>query len=303
MNERSHRRSIIGPLLLIGIGVLFLLNNLGMLSWSVWDVIFRLWPVFLIAAGLDLVIGRSSVWGSLLAIIVVVGVVALGISYAQGPSPAAAGTRESLSYPIRDAKRAEVRLSPAVGVVHLASSGSTTELLTGSTWVGGGMRVAKDFSAQGENSLLNIHAEGAGVFFPTLGPPGQPTWDLHLTPALPVDLTIDMGAGQSVVDLTGTKVYNLRVSQGVGQTVVYLPRNGVVRASLSTAIGETIVVIPPGVAARIHAGTAIVARNIPSSFVRDGDNYTSPGYAGATDKVDLELDLAIGSLSVRVGTP
>jgi len=111
-----------------------------------------------------------------------------------------------------------------------------------------------------------------------------------------------MGAGQSVVDLTGTKVYDLRISQAVGQTVVYLPRNGVVRANLSTAIGETIVVIPPGVAAKIHAGTAIVARDIPPEFVRDGDNYTSPGYAQATDKIDLELDLAIGSLSVRVGT-
>lgn len=302
MNERTHRRSIIGPLLLIGIGLLFLLNNLGLLNWSVWDVIFRLWPVFLIAAGLDLVIGRSSVWGSLVAIVVIIAVVALGVSYVQGSGPLAAGARESLSYPIGVAKRAEIHLSPAVGVVRLTSFGSTTELMAGSTWVGGGMQVVKDFSAQGENAVLNIHAEGAGVFFPTFGPPGQATWDLQLSPALPADLTIDLGAGQSIVDLRGTKVYDLRISQGIGQTVVYLPRNGVVKANLSSAIGEMVVVIPPGVAARIHTGTAIVARNIPGSFIRDGDNYTSPDYAGATDKVDLGLSLAIGSVSVRVGT-
>jgi hypothetical protein len=303
MNERIRRRSIIGPLLLIGLGILFLLNNLGMLNWSTWDVIFRLWPVFLIAAGLDLVIGRSSVWGSLIAIVVIVGVVALGVSYAQGAGPLATGTRQSLSFPIRDATRAEVRLSPAVGFVEVASSSSTTELLTGSTWVGGGMNVVNDFSAQGEDAVLNIRAEGAGVFFPTFGAPGQPTWDLQLTPAVPVDLSVDLGAGQSVLDLHGSKVYALRVNQGIGQSVVYLPRNGVVKANLSTAIGEMIVVVPPGVAARIHAGTAIVARNIPATFVRDGDNYTSPNYAEATDKVDLELSLAIGSLSVRVGAP
>jgi hypothetical protein len=302
MNERSHRRSVFGPLLLIGIGALFLLNNLGMLTWSVWDVIFRLWPVLLIAAGLDLVVGRSTVWGSLIAVVVLVGVVVLGVSYVQGSSAAGAGTRESLSYPIRDARRAEVQLSPAVGVLHLAGSPSTTELLSGSAWIGGGMRVAKDYSAQGESATLDLRAEGAGVLFPTLGPPGQPTWDLMLGSALPVDLSIDLGAGQSVIDLRGTQVYSLRLNQGIGQVVVYLPKNGVVRASVSTAIGETVIVIPPAVAARVHASTAIAARDIPEGFVRDGDTYTSPGYAQASDKVDLELGLPIGNLVVRVGT-
>jgi hypothetical protein len=46
--------------ILIGLGVVFLLNNPGILNWSVWDVIFRLWPVLLIAAGLDILIGRRA---------------------------------------------------------------------------------------------------------------------------------------------------------------------------------------------------------------------------------------------------
>lgn len=301
MNERPYRRSLVGPLLLIVIGVLFLMNNLGTLTWSVWELIFRLWPVFLIAAGLDLVIGRSSVWGSLLAVVLIVGVIAFGVTYARGDGLAASGTRESLSFPLRDASRAEMHLSPVVGLIHLTGSGTTSELLSGTAWVGGGMRVVKDVHAQGENVALDLRAEGAGVIFPTLGPPGQPTWDLRLTSAIPIDLSVDVGVGQTVVDLRGTKVYGLRVSQGIGQQVVYLPRNGVVRASLSTAIGETIVVIPPGVAARIHASTGIAARSFPAGFVKDGDNYTSPGYAGAADKVDLELEVAIGNLGVRLG--
>lgn len=302
MNERSHRRGLVGPLLLIGIGVLFLMNNLGTLNWSVWELIFRLWPVFLIAAGLDLVIGRSSVWGSLLAVVLIVGVVAFGVSYVSGDNPVNARTSESLSFPIRDARRAEIHLSPAVGVMKLAGTAPSDELLTGTTWVGGGMQVAKDYDAQGEAAVLNVRAEGAGVVFPTLGPPGQPTWDIQLTSAIPVGLSGDLGVGQSVIDLRGTQVYSLRLNQGIGQTVVYLPRNGVMTANLSTAIGEMIVIIPPGVAARIHTSTGIAARSVPGAFVRQGDVYTSPGYAEAADKVDLELSVAIGNLSVRVGT-
>jgi len=287
MNDRVHRRSLIGPLLLIGIGVLFLMNNLGTLSWSIWELIFRLWPVFLIAAGLDLVIGRTSAWGSLVAVILIVGVVAFGVWYVQAENIPTGRAGDRLIYPIQQAKRAEIHLSPGLGVLHLSGSASAAELLSGTTWVGRGMRLVKEFSAEGEAALLNIRAEGSGVLFPTLGPPGQPTWDLQLTAALPVDLSVDMGVGQSVVDLRGTKVFNLSLDQGIGQQVVYLPRNGVIKANLSTAIGETIVVIPPGVAARIHVSTGIAARSIPDGFVRDGDDYTSPGYANTADKVDL----------------
>ena len=67
--EQSRRGSLVGPVILLGLGIVFLLNNLGVLEWSVWEVIFRLWPVLLIAAGLDFLIGRRSVWGSLLALV------------------------------------------------------------------------------------------------------------------------------------------------------------------------------------------------------------------------------------------
>lgn len=302
MNDGYRRRGLIGPLLLIGIGVLFLMNNLGTLNWSVWELIFRLWPVFLIAAGLDLVIGRGSVWGSLLAVALVVGVVAFGVWSLRGGVTGTARGSESLTFPVEAARRAEVHLSPVAGVVRLSGAGSTADLLSGTIWTGGGMQVVKDFSAQGEAAILSIRAEGVGVMFPTLGPPGQPTWDFQLTPAIPVDLSGDMGVGQSVIDLRGTQVYSLSLNQAIGQTVVYLPRNGVMKANLSMAIGETVVVIPPGVAARIHTSTGIAARSIPGAFVKDGDTYTSPGYAEASDKVDLELEVAIGNLSVRIGT-
>jgi hypothetical protein len=48
-----RRRSIFWPLFLVAAGILFLANNLGVLSGSGWDLIVRLWPVLFIVAGLD----------------------------------------------------------------------------------------------------------------------------------------------------------------------------------------------------------------------------------------------------------
>ena len=55
--KRNRRGGLIGPLILIGLGVVFLLNNLGILDWSIWEILLRLWPVLLVAAGLDLILG------------------------------------------------------------------------------------------------------------------------------------------------------------------------------------------------------------------------------------------------------
>ncbi|MFN8595566.1 MAG: DUF5668 domain-containing protein [Anaerolineae bacterium] len=59
------------PIVLIGAGVIFLPNNLGVIQGNPWSVIWRLWPVLLIALGLEILIGavvppvRSSAqcWG------------------------------------------------------------------------------------------------------------------------------------------------------------------------------------------------------------------------------------------------
>lgn len=39
--RRPDRRHIVGPLILLGTGVLLLLNNLGLVPWSAWQAI---WP-------------------------------------------------------------------------------------------------------------------------------------------------------------------------------------------------------------------------------------------------------------------
>lgn len=59
MNEKNHQHSPVGALILITIGALFLLNNIGILPFSVWFVLWRFWPVLLILAGIRLILGRG----------------------------------------------------------------------------------------------------------------------------------------------------------------------------------------------------------------------------------------------------
>ena len=60
MAQKLRYRSLFWPLILIGVGVVWLLGNLGVISGANLSVLFRLWPLFLIAIGLDLLFGRNS---------------------------------------------------------------------------------------------------------------------------------------------------------------------------------------------------------------------------------------------------
>src|SRR4030067_1199228 len=70
MSEKKpkFRGSVIGPLILIVLGVLFLLKNIGALTGDVWDTLISLWPLLFIAFGLDGILRREGITGPVLLI-------------------------------------------------------------------------------------------------------------------------------------------------------------------------------------------------------------------------------------------
>lgn len=51
-----------GPFILAGIGLIFLLGNLGGLKENSFETMMRLWPLLLIALGLEIVVRGSKSW-------------------------------------------------------------------------------------------------------------------------------------------------------------------------------------------------------------------------------------------------
>ncbi len=52
----KNNRGFFGPLLIIFVGIVFLLNNFNLLPWSSWDLFFKLWPVVLVVIGLEILL-------------------------------------------------------------------------------------------------------------------------------------------------------------------------------------------------------------------------------------------------------
>ncbi|MES0338677.1 MAG: DUF5668 domain-containing protein [Anaerolineales bacterium] len=299
MNNRHRRPGITGPVILISLGVIFLLNNMGFIELNLWDVIMRFWPILLIAIGLDILIGRRSAWGAAIAVVVVLAILAGGIVFFDNQAQWTYAA-EKFEIPLGNVEEATISIDPALGylLVDALPKGSN-ELLRGEVRPFSGEEIGKTVDISGTRATIDLRTEGVIVapFFG--GWSDQPSWDLALHPEVATDLIVDFGVGKVELDLQDLQIGEIHVEQGLGQMILLLPSADNMDINLDGGIGEIQVVIPEDVGVRIRAGVGIGNVLVPSDYTRDGDFYISPGYAAAENQIEMVIDLAIGSVQVR----
>lgn len=301
----GRRGDVIRPALLVGGGIVFLLNSTGRLEWDVWWSIARLWPVLLVAAGADLLFGRRSVLGSLLVVALIAAgfVGGVWLHRAGGVAQRALPVTEQLSQPLQGATAATVELSPAAGDLRVGSLDGSSNLIEGTLRGGKGERFVRSFAVDEGRAQFVLKSEGVGSWSPGvgIGAGAAPTWDLALAPDVPTALAVRMGVGTVALELDGLTIESVETNIGVGQVTLHLPSEGRMRAKISGAIGQMVVVLPEGLEARIEVHGGIAGRSVPDGFTRQGDFYVSPGFLGADNYVEMEVGMAIGNVQIRRG--
>ncbi len=307
MNRWERRRgSVVGPLILIALGVVFLLNNMGYLSWDIWLVLWRLWPLLLVAIGLDLLIGRRSLLGSLIVVVLIIALFGGGLYLLTSPMLAGGqpSRTENIRQTLQGATSADVRVEPGAAALRIGSTQELSSpqpedlLIVGTVGLRGGEQLSQDYSVSAGNGNYRL-STNEPAFVPLVPGPLNERWDLLLTPSVPINLRVNAGYGEVNLDLFALKLLSLRVSSGAGRTTVTLPARGMFQAQLSGGVGETVVRIPSGLAARIHTSTGIGSVEVPSGFQKQGDVYVSPDYDSASARVDLQVSGGIGRITIQ----
>ncbi len=299
MNNRHRRPSITGPVILIALGVIFLLNNLGLVELNAWDIIVRFWPILLIAVGLDILIGRRSAWGTAIALVVVLALLAGGIVFFDN-QPRWTYAVESVDIPLGNVEKATVTLDPAIGylLVDALPKGSKV-LVKGEVRPFSGEEIGETVDFSGTHATVDLRTKGIIVVPFFSGWSDQPSWDLALHPGVATDLIVDFGVGKAEFDLRDLQIGEIQIKQRIGQTILLLPSADNMSIVLEGGIGEIRVVFPKDVGVRLLADVGIGNVVVPSDYTRDGDFYLSPGYAAAGNQIEVVIALGIGSVQVR----
>jgi hypothetical protein len=71
----------IGPVILIGLGIIFLLNNFGILPWDIWTNLWKFWPVIIILIGIEFIVGQSISFRSLVIVVLLIFIIPIVITF------------------------------------------------------------------------------------------------------------------------------------------------------------------------------------------------------------------------------
>jgi hypothetical protein len=298
----EHRRpSLIGPLLLITIGILLLLANLGYLPLSFWEIAFRFWPLILILIGLEIIIGRRSRLGALLILALwcalIAGILWLAIT-SGGALLNPTLVTETITQPLADIKSATIDLSIGLATMNVtALDTDTADLMRGTFRHTEGMRIGKQFNTAGNEGRLRLQEERINFFVAGMT---NAQWNLALNPTLPLALRINGGVGNATLDLRALNLTALDVDGGVGTIRVNAPARGNVTMRLNGGVGNLYVTIPEGVAARIRVDKGLGALRVDETrFPNSGNAYQSADFANAPNQIDLKVAGGVGTIEVR----
>ncbi len=300
----TRGRHLVGPAILLGAGVLLLLNNLQIVPWSVWREIWPYWPVLLILLGLEAVVTGRVAWGTLVLLALMLPLVGLVVTASdlalrwRDATSAAAGPATPLArQPLGGATSASVDVGYGGGVLDigpLPPEVAADSLADGQVHGHGSLRFNAQSALQNGRRTLRISPSQVGTSV-DLG-----RLDLRLTPAVPIDLKIGAGASELALDLETLRVPNLAVETGVSRTRVVLPAHGETNARIDGGAATIDVVVPPNVAARIIVADGPNRVQIDQArFPLQQGEYRSMGFDTATDRVTLRIDVGMSRVIVQ----
>ena len=209
------------------------------------------------------------------------------------PNPASP-VPERLAIPLEGAADAEVMVTFGAGRLQVGTA--APGLLVDGTFAGG-VRVERPGGAGRARLALPTPPTGWSLNRVPY------TWTMGVTGDVPLRLRVETGAADAELDLTGLRLTELRLRTGASETRVILP--AAAGATEVDAEGGATTIrfrVPDGVAARVRSSLVLGSSDIDTvRFPRTaaGDAWESPGFATATNRVEITIRGGIGGISVR----
>jgi len=296
--KRRGYPSVLWPLLLIAIGVLFLLDSLGTIDLNFWEL-WRFWPALLILIGLDLLLGRRSRLGNL--IVVVLTLVVIGVCVGllvRTPGQVTGGVDvDRIAEALEGAERASLRVESAAGKLTISKLDDSSSLIEGTLDLASSHRPSWKVDRKSDQVSMRL-AYDEGTSF-SIGWGRSDTWDLRLSPAVVWELTANVAAGEGQLDLTGLDLDSLSVELGAGKYVVTLPEKVGGKVSIKGGAGSLILEIPETLAARVSVQRGLASVSMPDRFQEKDGVYVTRDWQTSSNRVEVEINLGVGGLTVR----
>jgi len=312
-----NTRRITTGITILFIGVVLLLSQLNTISFN-WVGIFRYWPLFIVLAGIRMLVPKDQQIGQFVAIgstVVILGFLTyIGLSTPKeplltqllknkgvninidDPNDKTNYSTEKLTVPLND-KIHSATLNLDLGATSLRNDSSTTsEIFTA-------------FNTSKEYLLgVTVHDESADKLDINLkgkfknkdfNSKNNNTY-IALNPNILWNLNFDVGAIDANLDLSPYKIETLDIDAGATSLKLKLGQpQAMTKISMDAGASSIEISIPKDAACRITSDNALSSTDYEGDFLKSEGEVKSTNYDSAAQKFDFDINGGIASIKIR----
>ena len=299
-----RNRGLILPLILIGIGVVVLLANTGVLSQPAVERFGDLWPMLLVILGLQLILNHTLPrrQATLIGLAVMAVIVIAAVAYATlAPATSVGAQKVDASAQRGGLTVATLDLNYSAATVDVNAADLGDRLYQVHVDYPGGEN-PPTISLNHENGRLEIHETSSFSPFHLFGS-NRRHIVLALTDRIPWTIQVGGGATNLSLDLRHLQLTKLDVSGGANRMDAQLPAaKGTVMLEVSGGASNLTLRAPAETQWRIgvSGGANAVTINGSTTGALGGDfERQSPGYGTATNRYDIQISGGASHLDFR----
>jgi hypothetical protein len=206
--------------------------------------------------------------------------------------------RESKYVDLKNADSVRAQLKMGAGELHI--TGGTDQLMDGdfsynvSEWK---PKVSYDVNGQKGELVVKQGSANSG----SLGAKARNEWDISFNHEVPTDLVVQMGAGESDLDLDSLTLKGLDLQMGAGKTTVDLTGDYAQSfdASIEGGVGQATVLLPSEVGVKAKAEGGLGKINV-KGLRRVGDSYVNDAYGESDVNLSVDVKGGVGEINLKV---
>lgn len=292
-----RRDGWVWALVLLGLGTILLLGNLNYMPTRALPLLVKIWPILLVAIGLDIAFGgRSSAWYALLRVFIGIILVGMILWMAISSTTTAGLQQQNYQQDLDGAESSRVEFSVITGRLRVHPGTDATQLLSGSAALPNGV-VFEPAYAEPKNgkSALSYKASQNGIVLDAT----SINYEFELNPAIPIRLDTELVVGEMDLDLAGTAVNELKTEMALGRQQVHLPCDRLATVTLEAAVADLEVYIPQGCDVTINLENGLTYTSLPEGYQRSGNVVNNANAVERTGPLEVTIELAVGAVSIH----
>lgn len=291
-------------MILISLGIVFLLNNLGYVSWAVWFRILTLWPVILIAIGIEIIFRKTRL--SFLTILspLLFMVAILGPAFFRGVE------LHKVYHALETYKWSEdldTSVAKVTAIVQLRAgnleiSSATEKLISAKLdyWERKPI-TTYEYSGFDSSATVETRDRDRGWKGWSWRSWGAKDWEIKLTDRIPINLRIYAKATDGELDLSDLKLKNLNLDIKAANFNIKLgDLVDQLNCRIESDASRLYLLIPQNIGLKIENYARLTSTSFSELSILKYDNiYQTSNFEQASQKIDLSLEGSVTRLVVK----